>query len=312
MSANALFADISALILVISEIRATSAAYAVYGVAAAISVVAGILVIAYRKELKSVITDTIASTALVARLRKYDAFEKALTDYGWRTFLTTIAVPAWNIVYVSYLIWMAVAYKSPWYAALAGFYAWLVIIRGGIVSAEKYVENRKRPVKDKEKSKIVIALIGGIALVSAGIAISAPIIQMAVGTYPKSGGVFNIVVNSVFALFKCVSSTVNCVRAIAYKDPVTRVLRNITLVTALMSVLTLQISIIAALELGSSLWKMITAVGSAISVTITVTGIVSAARNARALKSLKKASEESNLLCCGSSERDDANDGIIQ
>lgn len=305
MSAIALFADISALILVISEIRATIAAYAVYGVAAALSIVAGIFIIAYRKELKSVITDTIVSTALVTSLRKYDAFEKALTDYGWRNFLTAIAVPAWNIVYVSYLIWMAVAYKSPWYAALAGFYAWLVIIRGGIVSADKYVESRKYPANNKEKYKIVIALIGGIALISAGIAISAPIAQMAVGTYPKSGGIFNIVVNSVFALFKCVSSTVNCVRSVAYKDPVTRGLRNITMVTALMSVLTLQISVIAALELGSSLWKMITAVGSAISVTITIAGIASTVRNARALKKLSK---KNALASDAHPERDDATD----
>lgn len=103
---------------------------------------------------------------------------------------------------VEYSIRIAVTYKSPWYAALAGFYAWLVIIRGGIVSADKYVESRKYPANNKEKYKIVIALIGGIALISAGIAISAPIAQMAVGTYPKSGGIFNIVVNSVFAPFQ--------------------------------------------------------------------------------------------------------------
>ena len=131
--------DASALVLASSEIRAAQAAYAVYGVAVAFTITAYFCLVYFRRELRAAVTDAIFSTRLVAKLRQYDVFERALNDYGWRSSLTAIAVLAWNIVYVSYLIWMAVAYKSPWYAALAGFYTWLVLIRGSVIAAEKYV-----------------------------------------------------------------------------------------------------------------------------------------------------------------------------
>ena len=108
-----LLTDLSALILAASDIRATEAAYAVYGISAAIPAASVFFLIFYRKQLKSVVTDALVSTKLVARLRKFDAFERALKDYGWRTSLTALAVLACNIVYVSYLIWMAVGTYPP-------------------------------------------------------------------------------------------------------------------------------------------------------------------------------------------------------
>ena len=55
-----------------------------------------------------------------------------------------------------------------------------------------------------------------IALMSAGGAIAAPIIQMAVGSYPRSGGISNIVINAVFAFVKCVSAIARLMRAAAH------------------------------------------------------------------------------------------------
>ena len=128
----------------------------------------------------------------MTRLRKFDVFDRVFTDYGWRTLLMAVLTLAGNIVYFSYLIWMAVAYTSPWYAALAGFYAWLVIIRGTVIFADRVAEKRKKDSASAARNRCVIALICGVAMITAGCAVSSPVIQMAVGNYPQSGGVSNL------------------------------------------------------------------------------------------------------------------------
>lgn len=186
---------------------------------------------------------------------------------------------------------MAVAYTSPWYAALAGFYAWLVIIRGTVIFADRVAEKRKKDSASAARNRCVIALICGVAMITAGCAVSAPVIQMAVGNYPQSGGVSNLVVNAVFALVKCVSAVTQQIRAFAFKDPVTRGLRNLSLIIALMSLLTLQVSIISMLEAGASLWQLVVVLGAAVSTAILAVGACSVIRNALELKKYPKQKE---------------------
>lgn len=125
LSVAALLTDFASLVLVTTWLRATEAAYPVYGVGAALTLAAAVILIVRRKDIVATAKDAVLSAKFFASLKRYSIFERAFTDYGWRTLLSALAVLAGNVVYVSYLIWMAVAYISPWYAALAGFYAWL-------------------------------------------------------------------------------------------------------------------------------------------------------------------------------------------
>lgn len=94
----ALMTDVSALVLAASEIRATKAAYAVYASAAALSLAAGVSLAIKRKAIRAIVTDTFFSAKLVTRLRKFDAFDRVFTDYGWRTLLMAVLTLAGNIV----------------------------------------------------------------------------------------------------------------------------------------------------------------------------------------------------------------------
>lgn len=301
LAALTVMTDVTALVVVSVDMRATEAAYAVYGVAVLLSLAVGILLLVYRREIKSFVGDTVASAKLVARLRKYNLFERAFTDYGWRTLVAAAFVLTGNIVYVAYLVWMAVAYKSPWYAALAGFYAWLVIMRGGVIAAEKCIEKKSGLPSAPLKDKYVISLISGVTLIIAGGVVAAPVVQMAIGTYPRTDGVANIVINAVFAFVKCVSAIVQLVRAFAYKDPVTRELRNISLVTALMSLLTLQVSIIIVFAHGYTMWEYVTGLGVIVSVTTIAVGTLSVARGGIALTGYRKAGKECGTRLDGQS-----------
>ena len=209
----AALADVSALVLVTTWLRATEAAYAVYGVAVALTLTAGVILLIRRKDIATTAKDAVLAARFVASLRRFSVFERAFSDYGWRTLLSALVVLAGNIVYVGYLIWMAVAYISPWYAALAGFYAWLVIMRAGVVLAERLTAKRagtpEAPIRDRH----IIAVINGAMLIVTGGVIAAPAVQMSIGLYPHGGGIRDIVINAVFAAVKCTSAIVQFVRA---------------------------------------------------------------------------------------------------
>ena len=92
-----------------------------------------------------------------------------------------------------------------------------------------------------------------------------------------------------FAAVKCTSAIVQFVRAAGYKDAVTQELRNISLVTALMSLLTLQISVIDATAHGYSMWEYVVGLAVIVASSSIVLGVVSVARSGLSLTRLRRA-----------------------
>lgn len=283
LSVAALLTDFASLVLVTTWLRATEAAYPVYAVGAALTLTAAVILIVRRKDIVTTAKDAVLSAKFFASLKRYSIFERAFSDYGWRTLLSALVVLAGNVVYVSYLIWMAVAYISPWYAALAGFYAWLVIMRAGVVLAERLTAKRAGQSSAPPKDRHIIAVINGALLIVTGGVIAAPSVQMAIGLYPEGMGIADVVINTVFSFVKCVSAAVQIVRAAGYKDPVTLELRNIGLVTAFMSMLMLETTIIAVFAHGYSMWEYVVALAVIVASSTVVMGVVSVTKNGLAL-----------------------------
>lgn len=72
-------------------------------------------------------------------------------------------------------------------------------------------------------------------------------------------------------------------RAAGYKDPVTLELRNIGLVTAFMSMLMLETTIIAVFAHGYSMWEYVVALAVIVASSTVVMGVVSVTKNGLAL-----------------------------
>ena len=267
LAALALMTDLSALVLVTTWLRATEAAYAVYGVAVALTLTTGVILLIRRKDIAATAKDAVLSARFVASLRRFSVFERAFSDYGWRTLLSALA----------------------WYSALAGFYAWLVIMRAGVVLAERLTAKRAGTPEAPARDRHIIAVINGSMLIVAGGVIAAPAVQMSLGLYPHGGGIRDIVINAVFAAVKCTSAIVQFVRSAGYKDAVTQELRNIGLVTALMSLLTLEVSIIDAYAHGYSMWEYVTGLAVIVASSSVVLGVVSVTRSGISLTKLRRA-----------------------
>ena len=277
----AFFADGAALIMLSMEIRATSAAFVVYGMAVLFTVPA-ILVFVFRKEkIKSYLSEKITKTKILIYLKKFSVFEKSISDYGYRTLITSAIMLFFNFAYVNYLIWMAVSYRSSYFAAMAGYYAWLAITRTAIVVSQFLLEKYG---KFNERNASVLAFTAGICFVIAAGGSIAPSLQMIFGTYPQGGTVFDIVVSALFCVIKTFSAVLQCLRATASRHPVTIALRNLSLIAAMMSMLTLQIPIIIVFGGGSTLWEMVAAYGAVIFAATLAIGLATVIKSLKGLR----------------------------
>lgn len=162
-------------------------------------------------------------------------------------------------------------------------------MRAGVVLAERLTAKRAGTPEAPLRDRHIIAVINGAMLIVAGGVIAAPAVQMSIGLYPHGGGIRDIVINAVFAAVKCTSAIVQFVRAAGYKDAVTQELRNISLVTALMSLLILQISVIDATAHGYSMWEYVVGLAVIVASSSVVLGVVSVARSGLSLTKLRRA-----------------------
>lgn len=161
-------------------------------------------------------------------------------------------------------------------------------MRAGVVLAERLTAKRAGMPSAPPKDRHIIGLINGTLLIVTGGVIAAPSVQMAVGLYPEGMGIADVVINSVFSFVKCAAAAVQIVRAAGYKDPVTLELRNIGLVTAFMSMLMLETTIIAVFAHGYSMWEYVVGLAVIVASSTVVMGVVSVARNALALTRARK------------------------
>ena len=175
-----------------------------------------------------------------------------------------------NACYIVYLTAVAAAHSSAWYGTLAGYYISVWLIRGGISFATHRAEkNEQDPVRLARKNTLNFLFVG-CALPLLGGVMAAAVIQMAIGSYPDSTGVSNIVINAIFAAVKLTSALVQFVRARTVcprppaAHPVARAMRILGMISALMSLLSLAVSIVAVCANGYTMWELICSFGGAV------------------------------------------------
>ena len=169
-----------------------------------------------------------------------------------------------NACYIVYLTAVAAAHSSAWYGTLAGYYISVWLIRGGISFATHRAEKNEQDSVRLARKNTLNFLFVGCALPFLGGVMAAAVIQMAIGSYPDSTGISNIVINAVFAAAKLTSALVQFVRARLMPHPVARAMRILGMISALMSLLSLAVSIVAVCANGYTMWELICAFGGAV------------------------------------------------
>lgn len=251
-------------------------------------VASAVMIVLFRHSLKSV-ADSFSAGDMVLALRKYPVFDRTFSDYSFRSVLLSAAASIGNLGYIIYLIVMAASYRDHWYASLVGFYGALWLMRIGVLAA--YGASHALTGTALKKRQWIIYLSTGVCFPVVGGVIAAPVIQMAIGAYPAEGSVFDVAVSAVFAAVKLTVALTGLIRAKNRSDEVVSAVKNIGLVSALMSLNSLQVSIIRAFANGYTMWEWVSALGGLVAGFTVILGVYMIVRAALEIKKLSSVTE---------------------
>lgn len=263
-----------------------------YGLAIGFSVAVVTAYLVFKKQLHTAAREKLFSGEFFERLKRNKFVQKILGDYNIRTLVTTFTTLVWSAFYTFYLVMMAAVYESTWYASLAGFYATLVLMRGGIVLASRIVVKRYGYLPSKI-SKIIYSFTGGVFIILGGV-IVAPVIQASIGTYPPGeGSIFELVINLIPAIIKMTSAVILFVRSTRKRSYVAMSIRNIGLVSATMSLMLLDVVIIRRFGHSDTIWQSLAAFGGVFSGLTIIAGVVMMFIG---IRSIKKSNAIENVI----------------
>lgn len=171
-------------------------------------------------------------------------------NYEFRSIFFGAISLACNVGYTIFLCVTALRYHSTWYGALAVYYILLSTARGGVLGQNaKDTRKYKYDLMKLQKAKAVNYRYCGFMLMAISLALSLSVIQMFVdgaSFYTPKAFIYAF---AAVALYRMVMAIYNFVKASKKDDLVVRAVRYLNLITALVTLLSLQTAIFAAFGL---------------------------------------------------------------
>lgn len=163
-----------------------------------------------------------------------------LSDFVFRTFISSTLSFFATIAFAVYNIFLGVTYQSAWNIGIAVYYALLVCIRACILFSEKRLHKIYSTDEQKEPARKNLFLIQSIFLFIIDIALIAPIVLMVMQEKEIHYTAIPAIATAVYTTYKIILSTRNIIKTRKQQNLSVRILKNISFVDALVSVLSLQ------------------------------------------------------------------------
>ena len=224
-----------------------------------------------------------------AQLKESRFAGKFFRDYGARTVFFACFSAAFNVAYVCFNAVTAAVYRSVWYSCMTAYYFLLGFIRIGILlSGHLAVRRHEEDGAALRRAKWNIHLGCGIALFVLEAALSVVVAHSAFANDATRTGTVIAIASAAYTFYKLAVAVVNLVRAKRFRDPVVQSLRGLNFTDALVSLLSLQVTMLAVFGSGASVGAN-TLTGAAVCLVTVFLGVVMIAR---AVKHRKEAFHE--------------------
>lgn len=207
--------------------------YAVYATAALLLGYSVYTIVVYAPRIKR---------SVVAALKKNHFTAAMLNDYGIKTIIFSTCSSALTVAFALMNLVGALTYKTVWYGASAAYYAFLILFRVGIISADKFGKD-SRTLSDAEAltRKWRIYFCGGVILILVELAMAVAVTQMILTGLPAERGEILTIATATYTFYKISMAIYNYVKAHKFSDPIIQALRNVNLADACMSVVSLTV-----------------------------------------------------------------------
>ena len=163
-----------------------------------------------------------------------------ITSFSTRTLVLSALAFAINIAFALFNGIASLIYKSMWHGSLAIYYFFLSFMRLAIILIffslrRKHREDPDRMAFEKEK----IYLFNGLLILLLAIALTAVNIEVIFSTRPAIAGEIFAIALATYSFYKITIAIINSARARRTTDAITKTIRNIGLVDAVVSMLML-------------------------------------------------------------------------
>ena len=222
----------------------------------------------------------------LAVLEKYELTRAIRHNYGHRTIIFAIGTFFMSVVYGIFNGYLGLVGQSIWYGALAAYYIFLALIRGGVLAYHGKKHAGRLENDELEKAKTYRK--SGVLLLIVNTALSVAIAQMIFDDRFFSYADWTIFATAAYAFFKITMSIINLFKARKQEDLTIEAIRNINLMDATVSILALQTALLHTFQDGTvdvSLFNTLTGIAvSAFTLALGVYMIVKATKKIKEIR----------------------------
>lgn len=209
------------------------------------------------------------------------------TSYGFRTVIFFAASMTINIAFALFNAAMSIVTLSVWYGITAAYYICLSALRGAVLYGRHRIKRLDRP---NERDELKLFGACGAALFALEVALGAAVTLMVTSDRPTKYSPVMAIGCAAYTFIKIIFAIVNVRKVHKMHDPVLQSLRNINLTDAAVSLLSLQVTMVAVFsDDRSEIMNILNAVTGFVVCALTIfIGIYMMASARRRLKALKE------------------------
>ena len=170
-------------------------------------------------------------------------------DYDYKTMVSAAVSFAVTVVFALFNGFLGVAHRSLWHGTICVYYLILATLRGGIIAAERRLS--ARPDQAKNRGRVYLA--SSVLLLILNISLFVPISLMVRQQKPVSLTLIPAIAMAAYTTYKITMASIHLKRRKRSADRLIRLLRTLNFIDALVSVLTLQNTLIMVNSSGGQL-----------------------------------------------------------
>ena len=183
---------------------------------------------------------------ILERAKSHPFANSLLTSYGFRTVAFSVLSFVINIGFAVFNAVLGVITLSYWYAIFACYYIFLSVLRGVILVGS--YQTKKRAAGDEtvySVYKLKLYRMCGIFLLILELALAAAVSLMILSTRPTEYSEIMAITSAAYTFYTIIFAIVNVFKVRRMQDPMLQCFRNINLTDAAVSLLTLQVTLVA-------------------------------------------------------------------
>lgn len=183
------------------------------------------------------------------------------TEYDFKTFAAASGSLAVTVIFAVYNGILGISHSSLWYGTICVYYIILVLLRGSIVAAEKKISHQEAQKNARDKVCLWVSFL----LLVLNMSLVFPVSMMVRQQKPVNLSLIPAIAVAAYTTYKVIMASVNLRKRKASSNSLVWLLRQIGFIDALVSILTLQNTLIMVSSNGEDLKMLpLTAITSAL------------------------------------------------